>query len=325
MTNLVYILAASHSGSTLLSMLLGSGTQITTVGELKLSSKAIGDLARYRCSCGQFILQCDFWQKIAEGMAKRGRKFDIAQAGTDYQQINSRYPGRLLRPLHRGIALETLRDIALNFSPQWRNQLPQIHKQNASLVSTIAELTKSQFVADSSKTGLRLKYLLCNPDLNVKVIRLIRDGRAVALTYVDPAGFADAQNPDLRAGGTGGDRRKERLHIEQAAYQWRRCCEEAENILNRLDKSQWIQIRYEDLCTNTDEILSRIYVFLGLNPEKRIKDFRSVEHHVIGNGMRLDTTSQVKLDERWKEVLTKDDLQTFDRIAGAINRRYDYE
>jgi hypothetical protein len=325
MPNLVYILAASHSGSTLLSMLLGSHQQIATVGELKLSSRAMGDLTRYRCSCGQFIRQCDFWRQIAEGMAKRGHEFDISQAGTDYQQINSRFASRLLRPLHRGIFLETLRDAALILSPEWRRQLPQIHKRNADLISTIMELTKSQFVVDSSKTGLRLKYLLRNPDLNVKVIRLVRDGRAVALTYMDPAGFADAKNPALRAGGAGGDRRNERLSMEQAAYQWRRCCEEAESVLHCLDKSQWIQVSYEDLCNNTDKILGQIFVFLGLDPEKRMKDFRSVEHHIIGNGMRLDITSQVVLDERWRDVLKDDDLKTFDQITGAINRRNGYE
>src|SRR4030042_5322489 len=151
MITLVYILAATHSGSTLLSMLLGSHPQVATTGELKLSSKAIGDLARYRCSCGRFIRQCDFWQQITEGMAQRGYQFDIANAGTNYQIVDSGYAVRLLRPLHRGNLLETLRDAALNISPIWRRRLPQIHKRNAALVATIRDITKSQFVVDSSK------------------------------------------------------------------------------------------------------------------------------------------------------------------------------
>jgi len=62
------------------------------------------------------------------------------------------------------------------------------------------------------------------------VIRLIRDGRAVALTYMDPAGFADAKDPSLRAGGMGGDRRREKLTMAQAAREWRRSNEEAEHV-----------------------------------------------------------------------------------------------
>ena len=41
MTDLVYILAASHSGSTLLAMLLSTHPEICTVGELKATN--LGD------------------------------------------------------------------------------------------------------------------------------------------------------------------------------------------------------------------------------------------------------------------------------------------
>ena len=188
---LTYIIAASHSGSTLLSMLLGSHPQIATIGEMKLSLQAMGDIDRYRCSCGELIQECDFWQKVKEGMATRGFDFDLCNARTDYRTTQSRYACRLLGPLVRRQFLESCRDLALNLSPLWRKQLPEIHRRNSAFISTIKEITGTKVVIDSSKIGLRLKYLLKNPDLNVKVIRLIRDGRAVALTYMNPAVFAD--------------------------------------------------------------------------------------------------------------------------------------
>jgi hypothetical protein len=325
MIKLAYILAASHSGSTLLGMLLGSHPQIATVGEIKLSSKAMGDIASYRCSCGQLIRRCNFWEKVKEAMARRGYEFDIANAGMDYRAVDSRYARRLLEPLHRGRLLENLRDGLLQFSPAWQRELPEIQKHNAALVSTIIEVTGAKVVVDSSKTSLRLKYLLRNPELDIKVIRLIRDGRGVALTYMNPAEFADAKDPSLRGGGTGGNRKNERLTLARAAYQWRRSNEEAENLLFRLDKSRWIEIRYEQLCQDTENTLGLLFGFLGLNPEERVKDFRSAGNHIVGNGMRLDTTSEVRLDERWKSVLSEDDLRIFDHIAGAMNRRYGYE
>jgi hypothetical protein len=109
-----------------------------------------------------------------------------------------------------------------------------------------------------------------------------------------------------------------------AAYEWRRSNEEAEHILCRLDKSQWIEVRYEDLCRDTENTLVRLFEFLGVNPDKRSRDFRTVEHHVVGNGMRLDTASQISLDERWKSILTSQELETFDRIGGKLNTRYGY-
>jgi hypothetical protein len=325
MTKLAYILAASHSGSTLLSMLLGSHSHIATVGEIKLSPRAMGELSRYRCSCGELIRQCGFWKMVKEGMRARGFEFDIACAGTEYSAAESWYPRRLLKPLHRGMLLEAFRDIALGLSPGWRRKLPEIHGRNAALASTVAEIAGAKVVADSSKVALRLKYLLRNPELDVKVIRLIRDGRGVALTYMDPAGYADAKDSTLRGGGSGGTRKKEQLPMARAAYEWRRNNEEAEHVLCCLDKSQWIEVRYEELCKDTEGTLVRLFDFLGLDPDKRVRYFRRAENHVVGNGMRLDTTSQIRLDERWKSVLTENDLQVFERIAGKMNGRYGYE
>ena len=41
--------------------------------------------------------------------------------------------------------------------------------------------------------------------------------------------------------------------------------------------------------------------------------------------MRLDTTSEIQLDERWQNTLSKQDLAEFDRIAGDVNQRYGYK
>jgi hypothetical protein len=305
-------------------MLLGAHPQIATIGEMKLSASAMGDLDRYRCSCGSLIQECGFWQKIKQGMEGRGFSFDLACAGTDYRAIGSHYARRILAASYRNLLLECMRDTALSLSLAWRKQLPRMHGQNAALAATVSEVTKAQVVVDSSKTSLRLKYLLRNPDLDVKVIRLIRDGRAVALTYIAPAEFADAEDPALRGGGSGAERENERLSMAQAAYQWRRCNEEAEHLLARLDKSQWIAVRYEDLCKNTENTLARLFEFLGVDPHKRTRDFRSIEQHVIGNGMRLDSTSEIHLDERWRSILTQDEMGIFDHVAGKMNRRYGY-
>ena len=181
MTKLAYILAASHSGSTLLSMLLASHPQVATIGELKLSPETMGDLDRYRCSCGEFIQECGFWRKVKKSMAYKHFEFALAYAGTEYSTVESHYARRFLGPLHRGRFLENLRDAALCLSSVWRKQLPEIHRRNAALASTVCEITKAEVIVDSSKIGVRLKYLLRNPELDAKVIRLIRDGRATGL------------------------------------------------------------------------------------------------------------------------------------------------
>jgi hypothetical protein len=188
----------------------------------------------------------------------------------------------------------------------------------------VAARTGKNIIVDSSKIGIRLKYLLRIPELDIKVIRAIRDGRGVALTYMNPARFADAGDPTLRQGGMGGDRSRERLTIEQAAREWRRSNEEAEAVLQRLDKSQYTESRYESLCQNPDDTLHRLFTFIGVDPKKRFTNFRSAEHHIVGNGMRLDSTSEIHLDERWRTELSVHDYATFDSMAGSLNQKYGY-
>jgi hypothetical protein len=323
MTNLAYILSASHSGSTLLAMLLNSHPDICTVGELKATS--LGDVNRYRCSCGQLIKECCFWARVSGVMARRGFAFDITDTGTHYSGDGSPYVRRLLRPLHRGPIMEAIRDTALYLSPVWRRRLPDIQRRNVALVESLLEVSGKRLIVDSSKVGLRLKYLVRNPDLDVKVIRLIRDGRAVALTYMEPAVFADATDPERRAGGMGGERKGERLRMAEAAHEWRRSNEEAEHILPQLGPLQWIEVRYEDLCKDPQGTLRRVFECLSVDSTEAAADFRSVEHHVLGNGMRLDAASEIRLDERWTSVLTADDRRVFDHVAGRLNHRYGYE
>lgn len=317
-----YLLAASHSGSTLLAMLLASHPDICTTGELKATS--LGDPDRYRCSCGALIRQCRFWNDVAARMAARGHRFDVSRAETHISAGATPYVQKLLQPLVRTGALETLRGVGLGLAPSWHKRLSQFHALNEALVRSVCEISGARIVIDSSKVGIRLKYLLRNPALDVRVIRVIRDGRAVALTYTDPARFADATVPHLRGGGDGQSRDRERLSPLDAAHEWRRSNEEATAILAGLHPSRHITVTYEELCTDTTGALGRLWNFLGVAPYRFGHGWRARNQHVIGNGMRLDATEEVKLDDRWKTSLPPEALKTFESEAGALNRELGY-
>jgi hypothetical protein len=319
---LVYILAASHSGSTLLAMLLGSHPAVCSVGELKATR--LEPIDKYRCSCERLIRECPFWNDIQRAMASRGFDFDITRAGTDVRLGAPPHLARVLRPLHRGPLLETVRDILLALSPAWRAHIHSVQAVNAALAASLRERTGAQVLVDSSKIGLRLKYLLRNPALRVKVIRLVRDGRAATLTYVNPERFADAQQPERRGGGSGESRDHERLTLQQGAREWRRSNEEAEAICRTLPPSQQTMVRYEQLAADPRATLRQIFEFIGVAGEADVDSFKARAHHVVGNGMRFDKSSAIILDERWKDILTPDDLRQFDQEAGALNRRLGY-
>jgi hypothetical protein len=318
---LVYVLAASHSGSTLTAMLLNAHPDICTAGELKATS--LGDTGKYRCSCRTLIGDCPFWLRVSAEMKRLGFEYDVRDARTSLQDVPSRYAARLLRPLHRPKAAELLRDLMLQASPVWRRYLPGWTARNQALIRAIATVAGVRVVADSSKIAIRLKYLKKNPDLRVKVVHLVRDGRAVALTYMDPAQFADAADPQLRGGGSGEERHR-RLTMTEAATEWLRSNEEAREVLGTMPAGDHIRISYEDICTDPGRTLKKVHRFLSLPEDDAFARFRSATHHVVGNGMRLDDGSDIRLDDRWRRTLTGADLREFDRVAGKLNRSLGY-
>lgn len=301
-TNLAYILAASYSGSTLLAMLLGSQPDATTVGEMR--APKLGEPDSYLCSCGEHIKKCNFWREVSERMAKRGiADFDITQARLSIHDADGKFLRRVLKPLPRGALLEAARNTTLAVLPEWSSHLRSVHQRNTALINVLREITHTKVVIDSSKIALHLKFLLKSPDLKIKIIFLVRDGRAVSTSMLGH--------------GT--------KSVEEAALSWKRNNESAERVLADLPKSQWMQLQYEELCRRPEETLRTLCKFLGMDSTNIVLDFRARQQHILGNDMRLKSGSEIRLDERWRKTLSKQDLEVFESVAGDLNRKYGYE
>jgi len=320
----VYILAASHSGSTLLALLLNAHPEVISVGEIVSGSRRVVD--GYRCSCRQLIAECPFWRAVAEAVRREHPEFDLADFGIRWEPESPAWLRRTLRLEHRGRLAEAARDAALGLSSQWRRHFARTSACCVALARTLLAQGRARVVVDSSKLAHRLKLVRRIHDLDVKVIHLVRDGRAVALTYMDQQTYADASDPALRRGGRGAAPAPAggEMPMAKAADEWRRCLRSAEHALAGVPAASWIRVTYEDLCARPEAVRERLFDFIGVDAARAATDFRAAEHHVVGNGMRLDTVSQIRLDERWKSVLSAQDLQVFDAVAGPLNRRLGY-
>ena len=320
----VYILAPSHSGSTLLAMLLNAHPEVASIGEC--SPGALGSLESYRCACRELIMECPFWKEVTQVMTRRYSDFDLSRLGLRQEWTSSRLLRRVLRAEHRGPLLEGLRDVILACTPTWRRGFADVAGRCDTLVRSVLSITGAKLFVDSTKLAHVLKFVLRVPSFNVRVIHLVRDGRAVALTYTDPVNFADASDVHLRKGGRGlgGPTIESKIPMSEAADEWRRCMRSAEFALKCLDRSQWIRVHYETLCSDPEDTVARILDFVGADPSLWNKDFRAAPQHIVGNGMRLDSSSEIRLDERWKEALGEQELHEFDAVAGDVNRRYGY-
>jgi hypothetical protein len=169
------------------------------------------------------------------------------------------------------------------------------------LVEIVQALQGGRVFLDGSKDPVRVKFFCDSGYWNIRVIYLIRDGRGATNSYM----------------------RHYNVNMEVAVREWIHTHRECDRVKEMLG-DRCLTIHYEDFCKNPDEILKRIFSFCELDVDSISMDFRSVEHHILGNAMRMASTSEIRLDEKWKTHLTKKDLEIFNNRAGRINRSFGY-
>ena len=298
--DLLYILAPSYTGSTLLTFLLAKHKDIATIGELKATAR--GDLSTYPCSCGALQRECRFWKEVTDQMQKVGTSFTLEEFGTHFRST-SPLSDRLLRASVRGRLFELARNGMLAVLPASRSCLQSILERNQQLIEIICKLQGGRVFLDGSKDPIRLRHLSLAARWNIRVLYLIRDGRGAANSYM----------------------RHYNVPMETAAGEWRSVHRECDRVIQGLGNDAYIRIHYEDLCARPRETLGCIYAFLGLEPNVDDLHFTTSQQHILGNEMRLRSMDEIKLDQKWKSALTPEDLQVFERVAGRCNRAYGYE
>jgi sulfotransferase family protein len=154
----IYIAGASHSGSTLLDMMLNAHPEIISVGELlklnRVKRSKSGKPKFARCSCGAAgLLRCEFWSRVNERT--------LLSHGT------------------------SLADLDLNDC----RHPAEGPDANSILFRAISEVSGKEFVVDSSKMPRRLKHLMGFDELNVYAIHLVRDPRGQIASVIAKNGL----------------------------------------------------------------------------------------------------------------------------------------
>ena len=289
---LAYIASPSFSGSTLLTFLLAGHPDIATVGELKC--QALGDVDHYDCSCGTRIRDCPFWSRLQRRLAERGTDFRLDDFGTHFRCRTKPVLDRILRARVRGPAFEHLRRTALRLVPGGRRLVRDRVEHNARIIEQVMDMRNARIFLDASKDPVRAEYLIESGRFDVFIIHLIRDGRGTAYSYM----------------------RHDGMTMADATREWKRTHAECSRLLRLVPAIRGLVVRYEDLCADPGGTVAGIVEFLGLAPHPLIERFQSVEHHIVGNAMRLTSSGQIRLDEKWRTLLTREELHTFERVVG---------
>ena len=277
----IYIAGTGHCGSTLLDLLMGSSPEVFSTGEISFYNiYRDGEMynknnSAYRCTCGKDFDACDFWNKVnASGNFKIKKRYTLIE--------NIKVSLRILFPfLNRNKTAFT----------DDSYELFEAVKQEAAKVGE-----EPVYLLDSSKDPRRLFYLLNDERIDVHVVYLMRDARAVGHSY-------NAKSR-LKFNLT------RKNFYTSIILRWLAVNTLVGSLLKRMEvqKNAPLVLDYEHFCRQTPEVVSLLNKRFGIyisETDYIAKLNKTTYHNVDGNELRFKKIDNIKLSERWRGELTQ--------------------
>lgn len=298
MAQTIYVVGEDRSGSTLLGRVLGAHSAVCDVGELyRLNTLSSGPLG---CACGRTPDDCPFWGEVINALESEGvpvATLDLSGDEELYFRPRSLAPSPIVQLL--GISLTGTR-----LAPA----LPRAHKMldaaaHCSRVTDVAaRVSGAGVIFDSSKVpAYGLARYMVRPE-STTIVHLVRDGRATCASLM----------------------RHLQLPMTDVARRFRRRSLAALSVYWRVPRAHRMRVRYESLCASPEAEVERVLVSAGLRFEAGMLDQLTAGHALGGSRSAMLGKSKIRLDERWRTELEPNDLKTFEREAGWINRLLGY-
>jgi Sulfotransferase family len=297
----VYLAGSGHTGSTLLALFLDSHPRIVSVGETALKRKSQWEnKTALPCTCGALVEDCLFWRDVFQRVTDAGFEMNAQHWSNDFRYKNP-IAHKLLSRYSAKPFIRAIQGAAGRIVPGHMARVRRVREVNIEFIRTVLQSAGADVFFDTSKRAFRLRQLLETPELDVKVVKLVRDVRG----YVASA-IKRGESPD------------------DAARTWRSDQASLESVTRRLPSDRLMLLRYEDLCRDPRTWLTRIHAFCGVEPHDPPDFVVSREHHVIGNSMRLSEKIGIRLDESWRKSLSTDAQENALAIAGAYHAQLGY-
>jgi hypothetical protein len=258
-------------------MILGNVEGFFSVGELRhfwehASQNTVS------CGCGTVLTGCTFWNPVVHEVSGK-----LSMAGMT--KLNRRLNRTRISPW---IAT----GIASNLDPYRK-----LVSGTETLYRIVSRRTDHQVIVDSSKVPSHLDILRRIPSIDIRVLHLVRDGRAVAYSWSKRA----KQEP--RATRDGSKALMPQRSAVLSVLRW-----EIENICAVILSSSlpYTVVRYEDFARRPHTELRRALDDLGFQTDdldwlaRRTISLRST-HSVGGNPVRFTRSPiSIALDDEWQ-------------------------
>ena len=162
------------------------------------------------------------------------------------------------------------------------------------VVDAIRHITGAKTVIDSSKDPISMVDLYKLQQGNMKVIFITRDVRGNVWSYA-----------------------KNGMPISIAAKNWNKVNSRIRKCLGQIAKSDWTQLKYEDLCADTVKVTGELWEFLGHENFNFKENLQTRQWHTIGgNKIRKKSLTNIMEDLSWHQHISIRDLELINRIAG---------
>ena len=301
----IYIVGAGRSGSTVLDTVLGNHPEAISVGELSNLHRSAWVNNEF-CACGEPASDCGFWSDVRSDWLASTPGASVEE----YLELRDRFERFRFQAMWRTEAASLFR------SSSARRYLDQTGR----LLESIAEVSGRRVIIDSSKTPLRARWLARLPGIDLRLVHLVRDSRAVAWSR------QKSLQRDDKAGV------QHDLASRPAWYSvvyWT-----VSNLLaarlRRGARRRGVLVRYEDFVSEPARELLRIGEACGLDCSELAMSLDSGEsfsvgHTVAGNRLRMSGAVRLKADWDWIERLGDSDRRTCWRLSGWLMKQYDYQ
>ncbi|XP_062860420.1 carbohydrate sulfotransferase 1-like [Trichomycterus rosablanca] len=159
-----------------------------------------------------------------------------------------------------------------------------------------------------------LRILIEDPRLNVRVIQLVRDPRAILASRL-------AAFHDIYMGQNATDQQPDHLDLSNI----NKTCQDIEQSVNTgLQKPTWLKgryllVRYEDLALNPEAKTKEIYKFLDVDIDDKVFRWLSQNTNATGQMNDLYSTSRdaKSTTESWRQKLAFDIVKTVQTICNT--------
>ena len=300
----IYIVGAARSGSTVLDTILGNHPQIEGTGELGYLSRS-GHVFEEYCACGERADVCPFWSEVRRVWVRYGGPRDVAE----YIALQRKFEGGRWR-------LRWLLRQRRRPSLQFQVYASQVR----TLFEAIRTVSGKRVVVDSTKTPLRAVALSVIFGDELRIIHLVRDGRAVAWSM----------KKGLKKDDRGGVQRDQPpRHVLRTAAYWVVMNLQSAWVRRQLPPEKSVRVRYEDFMTQPKGTLDTIGALLECDFSEIAKAIETeatfpVGHTIAGNRLRMAGMVRLQLDMEWSQQMPVKDRMQFWTVAGWLMAQYGY-